>query len=99
MAWRDGGRPGLRPGADVRTRAVACRQRRPAAAAGQVLDVACGRGRHALLLAAAGFAVTAVIATRTRSIGCATLRLELDVRVEAIDLEAPDVVLEPPGST
>ena len=27
---------------------------------GRVLDVACGKGRHALLLAAAGFAVTAV---------------------------------------
>ena len=64
-------------------------------ASGRVLDVACGRGRHALLLAAAGFAVTAV----DRDAGALgrlrqqAVRLELDVRVEEMDLEAPGVDL------
>ena len=64
---------------------------------GRVLDVACGNGRHALLLAAAGFAVTAVdrdVAALERLRRQAE-RLELDVRVEAIDLEAPVVELGP----
>jgi rhodanese-related sulfurtransferase len=62
---------------------------------GRVLDVACGKGRHALLLAAAGFAVTAVDrdpAALERLRGQAH-RLELDVRVEAVDLEGPVVDL------
>ena len=64
-------------------------------ASGRVLDVACGTGRHALMLAAAGFAVTAVdrdVAALERLRGHA-LRLELDVRVEAMDLEASVVSL------
>ena len=61
--------------------------------AGRVLDVACGKGRHALLLAAAGFAVTAVDrdADALDRLRAQALRLELDVRVEVVDLEAPDV--------
>ena len=64
--------------------------------AGQALDVACGRGRHALLLAAAGFTVTAVDRDEDAldRLRAHAMRLELDVRVEAIDLEAPAVVLE-----
>lgn len=62
---------------------------------GRALDVACGRGRHALLLAAAGFAVTAVdrdAAALDRLRGHAG-RLELDVLAEVVDLEAADVAL------
>lgn len=62
-------------------------------AAGRALDVACGTGRHALLLAAAGFAVTAVDRD-TAALDCLrsqALRLELGVYVQAIDLEAPGV--------
>ena len=64
-------------------------------ASGRALDVACGRGRHALLLAAAGFAVTALdrdAAALDRLRGHAG-RLELDVRTEVVDLEGPDVDL------
>jgi SAM-dependent methyltransferase len=62
---------------------------------GRVLDVACGRGRHALLLAAAGFAVTAVDrdAIALDRLGEQARRLELDLRVEEMDLEAPGVDL------
>ena len=55
----------------------------------RTLDVACGRGRHALLLAAAGFPVEAV----DRKVGLiATLRataerLDLPLRAEVRDLE------------
>jgi rhodanese-related sulfurtransferase len=63
----------------------------------RVLDVACGAGRHALLLASAGFEVTAidrdtVALDRLRA---QAARLELPMRIETIDLEAPDVQLEP----
>ncbi len=60
---------------------------------GRVLDLACGKGRHALLLAAAGFAVTAVDrdADALDRLRAQALRLELDVRVQVVDLEAPDV--------
>ena len=64
-------------------------------AAGRALDVACGNGRHALLLAAAGFAVTAVdrdTAALDRLADQAR-RLDLRVHVEAMDLEAPGVDL------
>jgi SAM-dependent methyltransferase len=63
-------------------------------AGGRCLDVACGRGRHALLLAAAGFAVTALdrddgalaaLAAQARSLG-------LHLRTVAADLEQ-----EPPA--
>lgn len=62
---------------------------------GRVLDVACGRGRHALLLAAAGFAVTAVDrdAVALDRLRRQAVRLELDVQVEDVDLEAPGVDL------
>ena len=62
---------------------------------GRVLDVACGRGRHALLLAAAGFAVTAVDrdAVALDPLREQARRLELDLRVEEMDLEAPGVDL------
>ena len=59
-------------------------------ATGRVLDVACGKGRHALLLAAAGFSVIAVDrdAAALERLAAQALRLELDVRVEVMDLEA-----------
>lgn len=56
---------------------------------GRTLDVACGAGRHALLLSAAGFDVTAIdrdgdALDRLRTHAA---RLELSLRAEAIDLE------------
>lgn len=56
---------------------------------GRVLDVACGRGRHALLLAGAGFDVTAidrdpVAIDRLRTIAD---RLEFKITTGVIDLE------------
>jgi SAM-dependent methyltransferase len=65
-------------------------------AGGRALDVACGRGRHALLLAAAGFEVTALdrdeggaltaLAGQARALG-------LSLRTVAVDLEqgSPDL--------
>ena len=61
----------------------------------RALDVACGRGRHALLLAAAGFSVIALdrdpeaVAQLQATAG----RLQLDVRAEVRDLEAAGVDL------
>jgi SAM-dependent methyltransferase len=59
-------------------------------AGGRALDVACGRGRHALLLAAAGFETTAIDRDRsalapleTKAVG-----LGLSLIARAIDLEA-----------
>jgi rhodanese-related sulfurtransferase len=62
---------------------------------GTVLDVACGRGRHALLLASAGFAVRAIdrdaqTIERLREIAD---RLSLNVAADVVDLET-----EPPPS-
>ena len=62
---------------------------------GRVLDVACGRGRHALLLAGAGFDVTAIdrnpdAIARLRAIAD---RLEFRLTAEVIDLETEP----PPG--
>jgi rhodanese-related sulfurtransferase len=62
---------------------------------GRVLDVACGRGRHALLLAGAGFHVRALDADAA-AIGwlrdvAARVGLDLDARV--VDLEASGVDL------
>jgi SAM-dependent methyltransferase len=59
---------------------------------GRALDVACGAGRHALLLAAAGFDVTAIdrdaaVLDRLR---LQSERLGLQVRTEVIDLERDD---------
>jgi 2-polyprenyl-3-methyl-5-hydroxy-6-metoxy-1,4-benzoquinol methylase len=58
-----------------------------------VLDVACGRGRHALLLAAAGFAVTAIDRDVEKMAVLADMagRLELDIETQVRDLEAGDV--------
>lgn len=65
---------------------------------GRVLDVACGAGRHSLLLASAGFDVTgidrdAAVLDRLRQ---QAVRLRLDVRTEAIDLEPEDMPATPP---
>ena len=62
---------------------------------GRVLDVACGRGRHALLLAGAGFAVTAIdgnadAVARVRTIAD---RLGFNLVTAVIDLET-----DPPPS-
>jgi tellurite methyltransferase len=60
------------------------------AARGRALDVACGRGRHALLLAAAGFEVHAVDRepAALASLETGARRLGLPVTVETLDLEA-----------
>jgi rhodanese-related sulfurtransferase len=62
---------------------------------GRALDVACGRGRHALLLAAAGFQVRAVDrdAAAVEALQATAERLSLDVHAEALDLESgsPDL--------
>lgn len=64
---------------------------------GRALDVACGAGRHALLLAAAGFDVTAIDrdAAVLDRLQLQSERLGLQVRTEVIDLE-PD---EPPAAS
>jgi SAM-dependent methyltransferase len=72
--------------------------------AGRALDVACGRGRHALLLAAAGFEVTALdrdpellraVAEAAARRGLAVTTTEMDLEVETADLgeAAFDVVV------
>jgi SAM-dependent methyltransferase len=57
--------------------------------AARTLDVACGRGRHALLLAAAGFPVEAVDrdAGLIDALRAMAGRLELPLRAEVRDLE------------
>jgi rhodanese-related sulfurtransferase len=62
---------------------------------GRALDVACGRGRHALLLGAAGFQVRALDrdAAAIAELSEIARRLDLPVRAEAIDLEAEGVDL------
>jgi rhodanese-related sulfurtransferase len=57
---------------------------------GHALDVACGRGRHALLLAAAGFQVRAIDrdAVAVGTLQAAAERLSLSVHAEALDLES-----------
>ena len=69
--------PAVRPGAATRSR------RAP--------DVSCGRGRHALLLAAAGLEVRALDrdAEALASLRQAAGRLGLPVEAELVDLEAP----------
>lgn len=66
---------------------------------GRALDVACGSGRHALLLAAAGFDVTAVDrdAAALARLRDYAGRLGLAVRTIETDLEAPPIerVFEP----
>jgi tellurite methyltransferase len=62
---------------------------------GRVLDVACGRGRHALALAAAGFHVHAVdrarvaledVRERGRQIGVTLETSEVDLEADVVDL-------------
>lgn len=56
---------------------------------GRVLDVACGRGRHALLLAGAGFDVDAVDRNpeAIASLRATAARLQLSLTAEVVDLE------------
>jgi rhodanese-related sulfurtransferase len=56
---------------------------------GEALDVACGRGRHALLLAAASFSVRAVDrdAEKIEALRADAARLDLPVTAEVLDLE------------
>lgn len=67
------------------------------AAKRRVLDVAAGRGRHALLFASAGFEVTAVDRDRVALAELAATATSLGVRVvtRAVDLEAPDYSFAP----
>ncbi len=61
----------------------------------RTLDVACGRGRHALLLADAGFMVRAIDrdAARMKQLGALARRLRLPLNAEVVDLESGDVDL------
>lgn len=56
---------------------------------GKVLDVACGRGRHALLLASAGFQVTAIDrdAGAIAFLRATAQRLSLTLTADVVDLE------------
>jgi rhodanese-related sulfurtransferase len=62
---------------------------------GKVLDLACGRGRHALPLAAAGLDVRAVDvdAESVETLRTASRRLGLHVKAEVLDLEKERVSL------
>lgn len=62
---------------------------------GRALDVACGRGRHALLLASAGYDVTACDrdAQALDELRRVAARLELEVTAEQLDLETGAVDL------
>ncbi len=62
---------------------------------GRALDLACGRGRHALLLAAAGFEVHAVDRDEAAlsALDATARRLGLPVTVETLDLETGEVSL------
>jgi len=57
---------------------------------GTVLDLACGRGRHALLLGSAGYRVRAVDRDEAKitALAADAERLELPVTAEVLDLEA-----------
>ncbi len=57
----------------------------------RTLDVACGRGRHALLLAGAGYPVRAVDrdAAQVAWLGALARRLQLPLDATVVDLEAP----------
>ena len=59
--------------------------------AARTLDVACGRGRHALLLAGAGYPVRAVDrdAAQVARLGALARRLHLPLDAAVVDLEAP----------
>ncbi len=62
---------------------------------GEALDLACGTGRHALLLAAAGFDVRAVDrdAGKIRALSAIAERLGLGLRAGVLDLEVEGVDL------
>jgi rhodanese-related sulfurtransferase len=62
---------------------------------GRALDLACGRGRHALLLAGAGFRVDALDrdASRVGALAEVARRLELPVDARVLDLEEGPVEL------
>ena len=62
---------------------------------GKVLDVACGRGRHALLMASAGFDVRAIDRNpeAIEFVRDTAERLDLQVDAEVVDLET-----DPPPS-
>lgn len=62
---------------------------------GLALDLACGRGRHALWLAAAGFAVEAMDRDREaiEAVNAEALSLSLPVLAQVRDLEAPGASL------
>ena len=64
-------------------------------AGGEVLDVACGSGRHTLYLAAVGFHVHGVDrdAARIASLRAAAVQHRLGLTAEVLDLEADDVSL------
>jgi len=61
----------------------------------RTLDVACGRGRHALFLAAAGYPVRAIDrdADRVEGLSLLSRRLRLPLDAETVDLEAPGASL------
>ncbi len=61
----------------------------------RTLDVACGRGRHALLLAGAGYMVRAIDrdAARVERLGALARRLRLPLDAEIVDLENGDADL------
>jgi SAM-dependent methyltransferase len=63
--------------------------------AGTALDVACGRGRHALLLASAGFRVRAIDADASRIASLIALaerwHLDVDAAVEDLEHGAPAI--------
>ncbi|HVZ23205.1 MAG TPA: methyltransferase domain-containing protein [Vicinamibacterales bacterium] len=62
---------------------------------GDALDVACGRGRHALWLAAQGYRVRAIDrdAARVHALAQEAAARRLPVRAEVLDLEAGGVTL------
>ena len=63
---------------------------------GRALDVACGRGRHALLLAAAGFEVTAIDrdAELIDWLRTQAERLDLSLHAHLVDLETDAVAID-----
>src|SRR5262245_36253268 len=81
--------------ADLLQPEATCAQGEPAAPRLRALDVACGRGRHALLLALAGLEVRAVDrgSEAVAALRWAAGRLRLPITAEVVDLESPAAVL------
>jgi rhodanese-related sulfurtransferase len=92
-AWRGTVETGPSPVAGPSSWLIAHTSLVPAGA--RTLDVACGRGRHALFLADAGFMVRAVDrdAGRVERLDALARRLRLPLDAEASDLEDGDVDL------